>query len=387
MSDPVLEHRLSVDAVLLGQKLQEGSLVLTPGELAFETISKRFLGNTRVTKMLLTAEQVTGVNVLDDDVAALLLPRAAASRLQGNQLVRVAGSVRAKPKHGQQHSTVDAAYDLLVGSHSVPELVQRVRAWLDASSSSRRPSEPATPPAQVCVADAAEPELVGRAGDGPTGLSLHSDLEPVADMGVDSERGRDAGGEAQHGQRLLSASKVLSAADADLVSSALPSRFQQSSWRLLYSTSRDGISLQTFYARLGRAKSASVLVLRDTADRVFGCFTVDVWRPVVKPLVYYGSAETFVFSLRPAAFEVHRWRPGRNSYFQLSTSQWICCGGPSYALYVDSDFLHGTTASCDTFASPPLAASAAAACASGQPAESVSFECVELEVWGVQPYK
>ena len=44
-------------------------------------------------------------------------------------------------------------------------------------------------------------------------------------------------------------SGILSADAARSLSGALPARFRMSGWRLLYSTERHGISLQTLYRR------------------------------------------------------------------------------------------------------------------------------------------
>lgn len=47
-------------------------------------------------------------------------------------------------------------------------------------------------------------------------------------------------------------------------------------------------------------------------------------------------------------------------------------GGGTFALCLGADFLECSTGQCSTFASPPLA-------------QSELFECVEVEVWGLQP--
>ena len=59
------------------------------------------------------------------------------------------------------------------------------------------------------------------------------------------------------------------------------------------STERHGISLQTLYRRSMAAPT--LLVIRDSAGYVFGCFTSEAWRVATR---FYGSGETFVFQLQ-----------------------------------------------------------------------------------------
>jgi hypothetical protein len=56
-------------------------------------------------------------------------------------------------------------------------------------------------------------------------------------------------------------SGILSADAACALSGALPARFRMSGWRLLYSTERHGISLQTLYRRWQRHCDACVTQL------------------------------------------------------------------------------------------------------------------------------
>ena len=57
---------------------------------------------------------------------------------------------------------------------------------------------------------------------------------------------------------------------------ALPIRHKLNRWRLAYSTHRDGTSLNTLYRKCARA-SPTVMVIRDDAGYVFGCFAPESW--------------------------------------------------------------------------------------------------------------
>lgn len=59
-------------------------------------------------------------------------------------------------------------------------------------------------------------------------------------------------------------SRLMSAEDASaLAACAVPARNSLSSWRLLYCTHRDGISLNTMY-RKAAGKSSTILLVKDT---------------------------------------------------------------------------------------------------------------------------
>ncbi len=50
----------------------------------------------------------------------------------------------------------------------------------------------------------------------------------------------------------------------------------------------------------------TLLVVRDSAGHVFGCFTAEGWRVATR---YYGSGETFVFQLQVCAFSTQHCCP------------------------------------------------------------------------------
>ena len=78
-----------------------------------------------------------------------------------------------------------------------------------------------------------------------------------------------------------------------MAASILPPRHRLAQWSLQYSSSRHGISLQTLYRRA--QPGPCLLLIRDTAGYVFGCFTPLSWRPSPR---YYGTGETIVFQLQ-----------------------------------------------------------------------------------------
>ena len=78
-----------------------------------------------------------------------------------------------------------------------------------------------------------------------------------------------------------------------MVASILPPRHRFAHWTLQYSSAKHGISLQTLYRRA--QAGPCLLLIRDTAGYIFGCFTPMPWRPSPR---YYGTGETSVFQLQ-----------------------------------------------------------------------------------------
>ncbi|KAJ8906107.1 hypothetical protein NDN08_002606 [Rhodosorus marinus] len=167
--------------------------------------------------------------------------------------------------------------------------------------------------------------------------------------------------------RLSEDSKLLDIEKMLMIYDQVPPRYRNSDLSLVYSTMRDGISLQTFYSRCEK-RSPTFVLIKATNDAVFGGFASAPWK-VEKS--YYGTGECFVFSVIPK-FEVFRWTRS-NSYFQLSNDVHLAMGGGGhFAFWIDSDFLHGTSDESQTFGNHCLCS-------------SVEFECVSLEAWGFEP--
>lgn len=129
-----------------------------------------------------------------------------------------------------------------------------------------------------------------------------------------------------------------------------PVRYSSCDWQAVYSTMRDGVSLQTFFAKCA-GPDPIVLLVRDSRKAVFGCYTTTPWKSSKQ---YYGNGEGFVFTLSPSV-KVHKWSRA-NSFFQLSSSKSLAIGGGSkFALFLDSMFERGSSGPCATFKSPCLA--------------------------------
>ena len=74
----------------------------------------------------------------------------------------------------------------------------------------------------------------------------------------------------------------------------MPGLYKIARWNLLYRISEHGVSLNTFYERLGGAP-ASLVIMEDENGHKFGAMVHENWE---RGNHFYGSAETFVFTFR-----------------------------------------------------------------------------------------
>jgi len=147
---------------------------------------------------------------------------------------------------------------------------------------------------------------------------------------------------------------------------AFPKGLQMKEWNLLYSTSKHGISLHTLYRRLQEKKGPTVLVVEDCNHFIFGAFLSEKIH-VAKS--YYGTGETFLFSVSPTV-NVYKWTR-KNTFFMICEEDSLAIGGggTSFGLWLDESFDRGCSSPCDTFDNPTMAS-------------EEQFQCYNLEVWG-----
>ncbi|MEW5314804.1 MAG: hypothetical protein WDW38_006273 [Sanguina aurantia] len=156
---------------------------------------------------------------------------------------------------------------------------------------------------------------------------------------------------------LAEPSALMSPDDVRALAGAVPAHVMLASgaWTLEYSTARDGVSLHTLY-RKAASKSPTLLVVREAglAGHVFGSFSAEPWRVGSR---FYGTGETFVFSLSPQRLQ-YPWRQRKevSDFFQFSTHEGLGVGGTgAFAFWLDNDLLEGSSHACATFGSPCLA--------------------------------
>jgi len=146
----------------------------------------------------------------------------------------------------------------------------------------------------------------------------------------------------------------------------LPVREKRRDWQLLYSTARHGISLATAYSKI-KDKGPVIFIVEDTSHTLFGAF---ISESVRQSQYYFGTGESFLFRLHPN-FTVYKWSR-KNSYFMLANEKSVAFGGGGrgFGLWLDSDFLNGSSYPCDTFDNDTSIAT------------KEDFECLVVEIWG-----
>jgi len=150
------------------------------------------------------------------------------------------------------------------------------------------------------------------------------------------------------------------------IRNSLPTRYRDYNWKRLFSTTTEGTSLITFYSRIEN-KGPTVLLIEDTNGYIFGGFASEEWHISDR---FFGTGETFVFTVKPKFF-CYKWTGG-NDYFLHGTKDFIGMGGGGsgrYALYVDSEFLWGTSETSNTFLNRRLSC-------------TEEFSATIVEVWG-----
>ncbi|TFK81490.1 TLD-domain-containing protein [Polyporus arcularius HHB13444] len=149
------------------------------------------------------------------------------------------------------------------------------------------------------------------------------------------------------------------------------------SWSLLYSLDQHGISLHTLYTRCQDFKGSQLLVVKDSGESLFGAWMGEGIHP--SKGAYFGSGESFLWQkVGPDRVRVFKWT-GKNDYVALCEPDYISFGGGDghYGLWLDDTLMDGSSAPCPTFDNEPL-------CSAGpRKGETVTFECVGLEVWGI----
>lgn len=151
-------------------------------------------------------------------------------------------------------------------------------------------------------------------------------------------------------------SQLISKNDMKAISSHSPLRHRHKKWALLYSTLRDGISMQTLL-RKAKGHAPTVLLVRDMSKHVFGAFCSESWRVSQR---YFGTGETFVFRVDPDP-AVWKWwwqksNEQQNDFFLWGSPEGIAVGGAGgYAIWLDSELCHGISRCSSTFGNSCLA--------------------------------
>eukprot|EP00944_MAST-04C_sp_MAST-4C-sp1_P008864 g8864.t1 len=152
----------------------------------------------------------------------------------------------------------------------------------------------------------------------------------------------------------------------------LPTRYAICDWNLIYSSQRDGYSLQTCLGLSKNRSGPSLLVIKDNLGYIFGAFVSET---IEKRDGYYGTGETFVATFFPR-YKAYFWADRSNQEFIVcENGDYLAFGGGgNFALHLDKYFKNGMSESSKTFNNAPLS-------------KNPNFKCIEVELWGfAAPY-
>ena len=119
-------------------------------------------------------------------------------------------------------------------------------------------------------------------------------------------------------------SKCLSEAKMRVLAYHLPGAIRLSTWKLLYTPTRDGYSHLTFFEKL-EDHEETVLVIKDTRGYIFGAFLTQEWHNTRN---FYGDGYSFVFTFRDADdLEIYPATGETDNYQQSDGDGFIIGGG------------------------------------------------------------
>ncbi|KAF7804257.1 TLD domain-containing protein 1 [Senna tora] len=130
-------------------------------------------------------------------------------------------------------------------------------------------------------------------------------------------------------------------------------------WKLLYHSSLNGLSFNTFLGNISNHEGPTVLIIKDKEGCIYGGYASQPWG---RHAEFYGDMKCYLFQLNPKA---SIFRPtGANSNLQWFAVNFtsedipngIGFGGQvnHFGLFVSANFDQGHTFSCSTFGSPCL---------------------------------
>ena len=161
--------------------------------------------------------------------------------------------------------------------------------------------------------------------------------------------------------------KIISKPEIETVRLFLPLRYRILSWKLLYQTSQDGVSLSTIYKKCEKKQPLILLIKTDQLIRL-GAFITE---GLSVKRGYYGSGEMFVFHFAPY-FIGYRWSKKNKMFISCSNNDISIGFGKNQgaSIYIGKHLQFGYSEPSDTFDSP---------CLSG----ICQFRILEMEIWHI----
>ncbi|MED6184573.1 hypothetical protein PIB30_048720 [Stylosanthes scabra] len=137
------------------------------------------------------------------------------------------------------------------------------------------------------------------------------------------------------------------------------SQHELEDWMLLYHSSVNGLSFNTFLGNISSHQGPSVLIIKDKEGYIYGGYASQPWE---RHADFYGDLKCFLFQLNPKA---SIFRPtGANHNLQWCAINFSSADIPNgigfggqvnhFGVFISANFDQGHTFSCSTFGSPCL---------------------------------
>jgi len=147
----------------------------------------------------------------------------------------------------------------------------------------------------------------------------------------------------------------------------IPQRYRLHDPRIIFNSEEDGFNLRTLISKCSDY-IPTLLIVKTKEQKILGAFCDQVWETQDH---YYGSGESFLFSLTPNE-KLFRWCPDANQCYIRVTSKDVAFGGgkDGDALRLDEELLHGQSYRSETYNNDPLHCS-----------DDPEFECAAVQVY------
>ena len=173
----------------------------------------------------------------------------------------------------------------------------------------------------------------------------------------------------QYIPQLSEQSEIFTAEKLKELHQCLPYYHQYCNLKLLYSISKDGCALKTFYQKM-EGINDSILIVKDDSDNVFGAYGSEGYSPLGK---FYGTGETFLFTFYTGN-RIHVFNStGVNEHYIYSDDNQVAfgCSDDYFSLALENDFYSGYSKTTQTFRNQVLN-------------NKEKFIIIKLECWGFQ---
>lgn len=147
--------------------------------------------------------------------------------------------------------------------------------------------------------------------------------------------------------KLSAPSEILNELHLKELHSRLPYYLQYLNFKLVYSLSKDGSLLKTFYQK-NKDINNSIIVVKDDNGNVFGAFATEMFH---NKSDFYGTGETFLFTFYNGT-RIHVFNStGKNEHYIYSDNKQLCfgCSDNYFSLALENDFYEGYSKTTQTF--------------------------------------